>query len=839
MAGFGAAALFALLLAVGAMLANAEAQRQRNEAASQTGIAEENLETAQTNEARAVVSESEAAENLAIAEAEREVSAAQTLVASAAAVVDDDPELALLLATVGATKLEGDVAAQAVLREAMSSARTLFSYPWTADADVRGVWGDLNGDGSRLAVGGDPSGTFVMVDVDSGEEMWRFAPSPAEAERTYTEAEFVFGDEFVIVNLGPMFWHDQGANPVDGLGLYLLDTESGEVERFFDLGMCGGLLSIHGSADEFALIAATSPGYIEQNGCANNDANTRPVDTIRLDLNTGETLTIQDNRTELEGDGSVRLREDGRTAFVHSKDDQIQVIDLETGEVLMSVDDVSEDDTTSAALSPDGALVVYGGAGGSGGERTLKVRDIATGDLVATIAGHAGGNLPALFTADSELLITGGSDGAVRVWNPYIGLQVDVFTGAGAGIADVGISDDGGRIAGFSGDGVTRVYTRRSRDLGTGVSYEACEEEDGGSFYATQGITVRAGRLLVYAYCPDVPAVRVMDMASGETIQLFGNLVSQNQDLSPDGTLVAGQELVSDPDADDPFIDPFVGTILVVNIETDEVVRMEGLCTWRDADGDGPGCGSPPDPYVVYAWDLDFSPDGSMLGLGMWWGASGQVWDPATGESLSLLPADSIELSPDSSRVLSTDHEAGTIELRDTSDWSVVASVPLGADIGLKMHRFTPDGTRIVSAILAGFGAGDIIFRDGDTLEELRRIVAPHEAGVRDLDLSSDGKLIATAGQAGFVKIWDFETGALVHDILIGNDVRVQAVVFINGDTELLVTTASGPVIVVPLEPARVLAAARVRINRGFTDFECDLYFADGACPTLEEVKAG
>jgi WD40 repeat protein len=438
----------------------------------------------------------------------------------------------------------------------------------------------------------------------------------------------------------------------------------------------------------------------------------------------------------------------------------------------------------------------------------------------------------ALFTADSELLITGGDDGAVRVWNPYSGLQVDVFTGAGAGLADVGISDDGGRIAGFSGDGVTRVYTSRSRDLGAGVSYDAC---DGAGFYTTQGITESADRLLVYAYCSDVPVVRVMDMASGETIRLFENLVGQNQDLSPDGALVAGQGTVPNPDAEFPDI----STVEVINLESGEVVRMEGLCTWRDADGDGPGCGSPPDPYVAYAWDLDFSPDGSMLGLGLWFGASGQVWDPATGESLALFPADSIEFSADSSRVLSTDFEAGTIELRDTSDWSVVASVPLGADIGLKMHRFAPDGAQIVSAIFAGFGAGDIIFHDGNTLEELRRIVAPHEAGIRDMDLSSDGKLIATAGQAGFVKIWNFETGDLVHDIVIGNDVRVQAVVFINGDNELLVTTASGPVIVVPLEPARVLAAARERLNRGFTDFECDLYFADGACPTLEELKAG
>ena len=74
---------------------------------------------------------------------------------------------------------------------------------------------------------------------------------------------------------------------------------------------------------------------------------------------------------------------------------------------------------------------------------------------------------------------------------------------------------------------------------------------------------------------------------------------------------------------------------------------------------------------------------------------------------------------------------------------------------------FTLDGETLIGTGFGHFGAGDIVFMDGTTLEHLDQISRAHQGGVNDLALNQDGSLLASAGVDGVVRVWDVATRSL------------------------------------------------------------------------------
>ncbi len=267
---------------------------------------------------------------------------------------------------------------------------------------------------------------------------------------------------------------------------------------------------------------------------------------------------------------------------------------------------------------------------------------------------------------------------------------------------------------------------------------------------------------------------------------------------------------------------------------------MEGLCVWDAATLTGPGCKTAPDqPYAAFAWDIDFSPDGERLAMANFVAADGygHLWNARTGESLGSWVFNAVEFSPDSDRLVSISEFGRTIEVRDAEDAAVLATRPLeGIDVALASPRYLLGGSVVVAAPFGSAG-GDLVFFDADTLDETERIANPHESGVRHIATNPDGTRFATAGGDGFVKVWDAATHELIDTIRVARDDRVQAVGFANDGRHLIAATASGTVVMYTLDPGELLDIARSRLLRGFTDLECSLYFADGDCPTLAELR--
>jgi WD40 repeat protein len=85
-----------------------------------------------------------------------------------------------------------------------------------------------------------------------------------------------------------------------------------------------------------------------------------------------------------------------------------------------------------------------------------------------------------------------------------------------------------------------------------------------------------------------------------------------------------------------------------------------------------------------------------------------------------------------------------------------------GHDGPVRVVRFTPDGTKLVSGSGYPFGDGTVRVWDVKTGKELLKIKA-HQGNVDNLVLNKDGTLALTASGDKTAKLWNLETGKLLQ----------------------------------------------------------------------------
>jgi WD40 repeat protein len=107
----------------------------------------------------------------------------------------------------------------------------------------------------------------------------------------------------------------------------------------------------------------------------------------------------------------------------------------------------------SVAFSPDGQRIAWAGQ-----DKTVKVYDLATGQIVLDLAGHHRKVNTVAFSPDGQRLASAGDDWVVRVWDLATGQTVLKLRGHNRPVYNVVFSSDGQRLASASYDGTVNVW---------------------------------------------------------------------------------------------------------------------------------------------------------------------------------------------------------------------------------------------------------------------------------------------------------------------------------------------------------------------------------------------
>ncbi len=764
--------------------ADAEAARalaESERAIEQEGAALEAADTAARERRRAELSADEAERQRDRNDATLQDLRTVQLASAAAAVADEDTQLALILALDAArfrTEETETVATNALLR-ALSENREIFHTPNGGNGMAH-----FSPDGELfVTLAKDPAYLAVRSTSQPGDLVARLGPSegsgpgdavfsPDGTSIVTTQMSSESSVDMYEVETGELLWSDQsppsrtmipafsndGSMVAGGSGVIgLWDAETGDLVRTLDPPTDGFGANLAFSPDD-ELLAVT---YWVAEG----------IGLVVYDTATGEALWTTDL-----GASDVAFSPEGTLYSSSRRHPVIRIWNPRNGELLDTFDD-HRGTVTDLHVSADGRFVASGGSSdvlvwetrthevvhdlrGHAGE--VDAIDItANGDLVVTAASQdattrlwdtsepqtrrrgptpttlAAGERPVgaiVYSPRGDRLVTSGPNGSLDVWESGNLRRLDTFTGLGS-IFDAEFTSDGSSVVIASTEGATQIDldsgARTSLyDTGTAIDVDVADE--------TVLVAVHHG------------GSHLIDMSTGAAEQLVATH-STVVALDPEG---GGAILAwSGSEEDTARMDMFdIGSGEI------EVELPVGVGVLASRGGDY--------LHVFLPKAVEYHESTRRFVSG---GQEGNVvvWDADSGESLSVLKGHTssvldVAFNPtDPHQVLSGSAD-GTVRL-----WDVESGVDeIIIDVGVAVSRvaFHPDGGEIAivtpTSEIAGTGNGfvETYDVDFDTLfarAESQRIRAPTEGECARVFELSTGCWLGRSGDWGLGGPWN------------------------------------------------------------------------------------
>jgi WD40 repeat protein/DNA-binding CsgD family transcriptional regulator len=716
---------------------------------------------------------------------------ARALYASAIAVVEEDPELSMLLTLQGAALEAPNADTVTNLHRAVQASRGLLQVQETSSS-VRPT---------NLGVALSPDGRTLFVSHDSGSiEAWDV--ETRRRVQVLGTARLDEGPQELDVALSP---NGRRVATVDQQGtIHIWAWNDGAEQRIQAPGSVIGRPAFSHDGRRLAVMTV--------NGSAPNPA--QPFVLSVWDLDDGSMV----RRWTTDYPATVVFHPDGEhllvTDCVCTPDRAFFRLDLSTGRrdgAIGRVDGIAESRPTAAQFSPDGATLATVGRDGK-----VAIWNVADGTLVRSFAELRDAVSALAFSPDGSRLATTSQDGTTRIWALHSGELLLTLVGQGGNVGSAWFSDDGHRVATGSSNLTARVWDLSPKRVGEVAAYEL-----GPGFTQIVDLDRRGETIAVLgrscpAFCLGQAAI--VDLDTGRRMELV-NQAGAAIALSPDGAGVlsqAGSRIVGGATA--------TGPIRMYRLWSGDIAfELKGICPL--AVPGTIGCGAAPAvPWDDQAQSFAFSPDSSRIVMR---GGNGAVasWDATSGRLIKVIgpPAPYTAgpaFTPDGS-LIATSQDNERVVLMDPGSLTVTHGFDL-ANVG--RLRFSPDGS-VLAVGSASFGTQ---VRTTVTWK-LRRDLGVES---QDLDFDAAGKRLATADTDGFIRLWDVASGSELEAIPIdrtGFGDRVGRVRFLDDERHVL-TVDSKLLLVMTADTDELLAIAHNRVTRALTEAECQQYLHE-ACP--------
>jgi WD40 repeat protein len=483
---------------------------------------------------------------------------------------------------------------------------------------------------------------------------------------------------------------------------------------------------------------------------------------------------------------SAAVSPDGRLLVTEDYSGLAQLWDAATGNQIRSFEGHSEP-VEAVSVSPDSRFVLTGG-----NDKTAGLWDIATGKQIRLFAGHAGAVHSVAFSPDGRFILTGSDDGTARLWDVATGKQIRSFDGQTDAVYSVAFSPDGSLVLTGNKDGTARLWHASTGDQIR--SFQADKRRINVDIYAV-------------AFSPDGRslltggrdgAVHLWDAATGQRIRSFEGHANDvgSVAFSPDGRFVltgsvdstarlwdaaSGQQIRSfeghTKDVKSAVFSPD-GRYMLTGI-SDGTARLWDSGTGqqiRVLAGHKQSVGS-----------VAFSADGRFLLTGSY-DKSARLWDAATGQVVRSFEADtgevgSVAFSPDSRFVL-TGLDDNTARLWDASSGHLVQSFGGAIPTYRASVAFSPNGRSVLTGGVTGnaelwaAASGELIrsFPGGSDDKD--------DDFIFSLALSADDRFVLT-GNSLAARLWDASTGNQIRSFK-GDPFGVRSVAFSPDDRFVL-----------------------------------------------------
>lgn len=423
------------------------------------------------------------------------------------------------------------------------------------------------------------------------------------------------------------------------------------------------------------------------------------------------------------------------------------------------------------AFAPDGGTLYAAGADGRARQVGAANPDGSpapgAGATAREYLGHTGGVNDLAVTPDGQLVVTAGDDKTVRVWEAKTGKPVRSFQGHLAKVLGVAVRPDGRQVASAGADGSVRLW-----DLSPTDDHRVLADA--------------AGPVWAAAVSPD--GKRLAAAGADKVIRLYDPETGK-----PDGTLAGHTAAVTAL--------AFVTPDRLASAGGDRVVRVWDLGakkTVHELAG-----------HELPVLTLAAGPDGKLLVSGAA-DRTARGWDPAAGKPLWTWTGKSavtgLAVRPGGKEVAVGTADGGLTVLDVSGAAPKERSARTAHVAGVAGAAYSPDGSRLATAggdgVLRVWTVGDdgvpvpLAQFDGQAKANTPAGMAPLAA----VAFAPDGRLVASAGADGVVRVWDVPTRAEVRG-LRGHPDWATAVAFAPGGQRLAASGADGTVRVWELAP--------------------------------------